>query len=345
MTALVLRPRTGVLLINLGTPDSPRPADVRRYLRQFLSDPRVIDINGFARWLLVRIILIRRPAASGHAYEKVWDAKRGSPLLYHSQDLAAALREVLGGAPVALGMRYGNPSIGAALDELERAGCTRVVALPLYPQYASSSTGSSLEELFRILGGRWNVPALDVVPPFYAEQPFQRALAEVGGPVYREFKPDHVLMSFHGLPERQIEKSDPTGLHCLRSTSCCDQLGERNANCYRAQCFHTARTLAENLGIADSRYTICFQSRLGKTPWIKPHTDVLLPELARQGKKRLLVFCPAFVADCLETLEEIGLRADEQFRAAGGEELRLIPSLNSHPVWVDAVCRIVGETL
>ena len=347
-TALVpvSKARTGVLLLNLGTPDSPAPGDVRRYLRQFLSDPRVLDIGGLGRWMLLNLIILpTRPKKSGEAYAKIWDATRGSPLLYHSQDLAAGVRAALGDVPVALGMRYGRPSLGSALDELERAHCTRVIVLPLYPQYASSSTGSSLEELFRILGKRWNVPAVDVVPPFYDAPPFERALAAVGAPVHAEFRPDHVLMSFHGLPERQIKKSDPSGAHCLAKASCCDRISDANANCYRAQSYHTARVLAGNLGLGEADYTVCFQSRLGRTPWIEPHTDKVLVDLAKAGKKRLLVFCPAFVADCLETLEEIAMRARADFVAAGGEDLRLVPSLNASAPWVDAVAELLRARL
>jgi ferrochelatase len=327
---------TGLLLINLGTPDAPTTPAVRRYLREFLSDPRVIDINAVGRALLLHLVILpTRPAKSAEAYRKVW-GERGSPLLVHSQDLTAAVQTKLGDTwRVALGMRYGTPSIANALEALRGAGVERIVVLPLYPQYAMSSTETSVERVKQLHRG--GAP-LDFVPAFYADAGFLAAFAAVAKPALAEARPDHVLFSFHGLPERQIKKVDPTGTHCLRDASCCDAITDKNASCYRAQCYATARELASRLGVTD--YTVCFQSRLGRTPWIQPHTDVLLDQLAQQGKKRLAVLCPAFVADCLETLEEIGIRAREQFKAAGGDELTLVPSLNATSAWVDAVCAL-----
>jgi protoporphyrin/coproporphyrin ferrochelatase len=331
---------TGLLLINLGTPDAPTTPAVRRYLREFLSDPRVIDINPVGRALLLNLVILpTRPAKSAEAYRKVWDHGRGSPLLAHSKDLAAGVQAKLGDAwRVELAMRYGNPSIPAGLEALRAAHVDRIVVLPLYPQYAASSTATSVARVMELQAARWDVMPIDVVPAFYADPGFLAAFTAVAKPALAEARADHVLFSFHGLPERQIQKSDPTGAHCLKSATCCDAITTANANCYRAQCYATARELASRLGIAD--YTVCFQSRLGRTPWITPHTDVLLDELAKAGTKRLAVLCPAFVADCLETLEEIGMRAREQFRAAGGEELTLVPSLNATPAWIDAVCAL-----
>jgi ferrochelatase len=327
---------TGLLLINLGTPDAPTTPAVRRYLREFLSDPRVIDINAIGRALLLHLIILpTRPAKSAEAYRKVWDDSRGSPLLAHSKDLTAAVQAKLGaGWRVELAMRYGNPSIAHALEVLRGANVDRIVVLPLYPQYAMSSTETSVERVKEL--ATKTDPPLAFVPAFYADAGFLAAFAAVARPALAEARPDHVLFSFHGLPERQIKKVDPTGTHCLQSATCCDAISDRNASCYRAQCYATARELGSRLGVTD--YTVCFQSRLGRTPWIQPHTDVLLDDLAKQGKKRLAVLCPAFVADCLETLEEIGMRAREQFKAAGGDELTLVPSLNATPAWVDAVC-------
>lgn len=325
---------TGLLLINLGTPDSPATGDVRRYLGEFLSDPRVIDINAVGRALLLHLIILRfRPAKSAHAYRSIWDAKRGSPLLYHSQDLARGVAERLGdGWQVELAMRYGNPSIGAALQRLR--GCERIVVLPLFPQYAASSTATAVARTMELATAGWDVPNLDIVPAFHADPGFLAAWEQVARPALADARPDHVLFSFHGLPERQIKKSDTLG-RCLTNEHCCDT---PHPGCYRNQCFQTARELAARLGIAD--YTVCFQSRLGRDPWIQPHTDVLLDTLAKRGVKRLAVMCPAFVADCLETLEEIGMRARDQFKAAGGEELVLVPSLNATPRWIDAVAAI-----
>jgi ferrochelatase len=330
--------RHGLLLINLGTPDEPTTPAVRRYLREFLSDPRVIDINAVGRALLLHLfILPTRPAKSAHAYRSVWDAERGSPLLYHSQDLAAGVSAKLGdGWHVELAMRYGKPSIESAIGKLEAAKVDRIVVLPLFPQYATSSTGTAIAKVMELATARWNVPSLDFVPAFFDDAGFLAAFTAVAKPVLADAKPDHVLFSFHGLPVRQITKTDMTGTHCLASPTCCDTLA--NPSCYRAQSFATARALADRLSITD--YTVCFQSRLGRTPWIEPYTDVEIDRLAKAGKKRLAVFCPAFVADCLETLEEIGMRAREQFKAAGGEELVLVPSLNATPMWIDAVVAI-----
>jgi ferrochelatase len=335
---------TGLLLINLGTPDAPDTGAVRRYLREFLSDPRVIDINALGRFLLLELIILPfRPARSAEAYRKIW-TDRGSPLLFHSRDLAEQVSERLGaGWHVKLAMRYGSPSIPAAMDEFRRAGVDRIVVLPLFPQYAASSTGSALEAVLGEAASRWNVPRLSVIEDFYDHPGMIDAFAAQGRTVIDEIRADHVLFSFHGLPERQVQKSDDTGRHCLIAEDCCARITTANRNCYRAQCFVTARLLVERLGLAGDGYTVCFQSRLGRTPWIKPYTDHVLDQLAAAGKKRLAVFCPAFVADCLETVEEIGIRAREQFRGAGGEELALVPSLNSTAAWVDAVVALVDD--
>jgi ferrochelatase len=331
----------GLLLVNLGTPEKPQPSAVRRYLRQFLADPRVLDIHPFARAALLHLVILPfRPRKSADAYRKVW-TERGSPLLFHSLDLATAVRARLGTDwAVELGMRYGEPSIESAFERLRARGVDRVVLFPLYPQYSSASTGSSVEELFRVAGRQWVTPNLSIVEPFYEDPGFLRAFVEVGRPVLAAKQPDHVLFSFHGLPERHMRKADATGRHCLTSEHCCDAIVGANRHCYRAQCFATARGLGDALGLAAKRYTITFQSRLGRTPWVKPYTDLVLPELVGRGVRKVVVFCPAFVADCLETLEEIGIRAQADFRAAGGEELTLVPSLNATPAWVDAVVSI-----
>jgi ferrochelatase len=329
---------TGLLLCNLGTPDQPTPASVRRYLRQFLSDPRVLDIHPVGRWLLLNLIILPlRSSKSAAAYRKIW-SERGSPLLWHSEDLVAAVRRQLGPDwVVELGMRYGHPSIGSALEKLRNAGADRIVVFPLYPQYAVSSTGSTVAEVFRLAARPWSPPSLTFVEAFYEDPGFIDAFAAVGGPILKSAEPDHVLMSFHGLPERHMRKTDATSRHCLASADCCERIVPANRNCYRAQCYATARALAGRLGLAEGSWSVSFQSRLGRTPWIHPYTDVVIPRLAAEGKKRLVVFSPAFVADCLETVEEIGMRAKEQFVAAGGEQLTLVPSLNATPAWVDAV--------
>jgi ferrochelatase len=337
-------PKKGLLLVNLGTPDAPESGPVRRYLREFLSDPRVLDLNPVGRWLLLNLIILpTRPAKSAEAYQKVW-MKEGSPLLVHSRALEAAVAERLRGEyEVELAMRYGNPSLPEAVKALRSRGVKEFILLPLYPQEAASSSSSTLARAYEVLAEPWDVPAVRTVPAFHDHPGFLDAFAAVARPVIAEARADHVLFSYHGLPERHMRKSDPSGRHCLGSEGCCEVLTDVNRHCYRAQCFATTRALAERLELPRERYTVSFQSRLGRTPWIKPYTDIVLPELAKQGVKRLAVMCPAFVADCLETLEEVGLRARDQFLECGGESLTLVPSLNSHPAWVDAVVRLVRE--
>ncbi len=329
----------GLLLINLGTPDGPTSSEVRRYLRQFLGDPRVLDMNAVGRKLLLELVILpTRPSKSAHAYQQIWDPTRGSPLLYHGRDLVAGVAARLGdGWVVELGMRYGAPSIASALDRLIAAGVDRVIALPLFPHTASSSSGSALEELYKVAAARLTVPRLATVGAFHDDAGFLDAEVAVAAPVLEASRAEHLVFSFHGLPERHMRAADPSGTHCLASASCCAQLDARNRDCYRAQCYATARALAPRLGLADDAWTVAFQSRLGRVPWIKPYTDQILPELAQRGVKRVAVMCPAFVADCLETVEEIGLRAVASWKELGGESLTLVPSLNATPVWVDAV--------
>lgn len=334
--------RWGALLVNLGTPDAPTTGAVRRYLREFLGDPRVIDLPAPLRLLLLHLVILPlRPRASAAAYRTIW-GERGSPLLYHSLDLTELVRARLGpDVPVELGMRYGRPSIAGALERLRAAGAEEVVVLPLYPQYAASSTASSLAEAFRVAASTWDVPSLRAVPAFHADPGFLAAWEAVARPALEAARAERVVFSFHGLPERQIRKSDPTGAHCLASAGCCEALGAANRRCYRAQSYATARDLAARLGLAPGGWEVAFQSRLGRTPWIRPYTDVRARELAAEGVKRLAVLCPAFVADCLETVEEIGGRLREDFLAHGGEELVLVPSLNAHPAWADAVAALL----
>lgn len=328
----------GVLLVNLGSPEAPTPRAVRRYLREFLGDPRVLDIPALPRRVLLETtILPTRPRASAEAYAKIWTPE-GSPLLVHGRALRDALAKRLGeGFVVELAMRYGVPAIAPALDRLARADCRKIVVVPLFPQYASASTGSALEAVYRAAGARWNVPPLEAVDSFYDDPGFIAALAAVARAIPEERRPDHLLLSYHGLPERQIRKSDASGAHCFASNACCEAIGPANRACYRAQCAATSRALARTLGIRDEDWTLSFQSRLGRTPWIRPYTDEILPYLRDRGVRRLAVMCPSFVADCLETLEEIGIRAREQWLALGGEDLVLVPCLNAHPAWVDAV--------
>lgn len=327
--------------MNLGTPEAPETGPVRRYLRQFLSDPRVIDIGAIPRQLLLNLFILPfRPKQSAEAYSKVW-MDEGSPLLVHSRRFTRALRKELGdGFHVELGMRYGQPSIGTAVELLRDKGVSRIVAFPLYSQEASSSTGSCLQELYTELGKPWNVPYVTVVPPFYDDAGYLAALAEVARPVLAENDPEHVVFSYHGIPERHVRKADEAGGHCLTKDDCCAAISVSNRRCYRAQCFESARRLAGLLEL-DLPWTVAFQSRLGRTPWIRPYTDVVLDELAEGGTKRVMVVSGSFVADCLETLEELGIRAQEDFEAKGGETVSLVPSLNDHPSWVKAAADIV----
>ena len=336
--------RTGILLVNLGTPEAPEAGPVRRYLREFLSDPRVIDINPIGRWLLLELVILpTRPAKSAAAYRQIWTPE-GSPLLIHGKALAAALRPRFPEQPIELAMRYGQPSIRAGLERLREQDCDQIVVLPLYPHYAASSTGSTVEKVYAEAGELWNTPYVNVVPAFYDHPAFIHAFAEVGRPQLKQMRPDHVLFSFHGLPERQVIRSADPSL-CLAKSDCCDRVVSGNRNCYRAQCYETARLLARALELDEQQWSVSFQSRLGRTPWIRPYTDEVIPELARSGTRSLAVFCPAFVADCLETLEEIGMRARELFTAAGGTDLQLVPSLNAHPAWIDAVEALLREAV
>ncbi len=336
--------KRGLLLVNLGTPDAPEPAAVRRYLREFLSDPRVMDLHPVGRWLLLNLVILPfRPRRSAEAYRSIWTPE-GSPLLVNSRTLAAAVEARLGGElEVELGMRYGNPSLAEALGRLKARGVGELTVLPLYPLNAASAQATTSARIFELLGEHWEIPPLRILPPFFDQSAFLDAYAEVARPVVQEARAEVVLFSFHGLPERHMRKSDPTGTHCLASEGCSAQLTPANAGCYRAQAFHVARELGARLGLSQERTAVSFQSRLGRDPWIRPYTDEVVVELARRGVKRLAVVCPAFVADCLETLEEIGIRERESFRDAGGEELTLVPSLNANPAWVDAVVQLVRE--
>ncbi len=325
-------PRVGVLLVQLGTPDAPDVASVRRYLRAFLMDRRVIDVPAVPRWLLVHgVIAPFRGPRSAAAYRSVW-TPAGSPLLVHTRALAAALAPRLA-MPVAIGMRYGNPSIPAALAELE--GCDRIVVVPLYPQYASASTGSAVEAVLQAVAGGLAIPALTVTRPLAQYPGWAAAVARLAEAAVADA--DAVVCSYHGLPERQVTA---TREGCLRHPGCCDRPDALFGHCYRAQCLATTRMIADALGVA--AVTTAFQSRVGRDAWLAPSLDVELDRLLDAGARRIGVIAPSFVADCLETLEEIGLRAREQVAARGGE-LRLAPCLNADPGWVEVLARAVEQ--
>ncbi|MBW2269787.1 MAG: ferrochelatase [Deltaproteobacteria bacterium] len=332
----MMRLRTGVLLVNLGSPESTSTRDVRRYLREFLNDPKVIDLPGPLRWLLLNaVILPFRPRRSAALYRQIW-MTAGSPLLVYGRALREAVSEELGDDyRVELAMRYGKPTIAGALERLAAADVARILVLPLYPQYSTATTGSSVAAIEAAAQARPEVAPIEQLPHFYADPHFIGAWAAVARPALDAFAPDYTLFSYHGLPESQIRAVHPE--HCFASAACCESVGEHNRLCYRAHCVATTRALAEALELAPAAHGIAFQSRLGPSKWIGPSTDEQLSELARAGQRRLAVLCPAFVADCLETLEEIGSRAKQQWHDLGGEDLLLVPSLNAHPVWVSTV--------
>ncbi len=330
-----------LLLVNLGSPASTEVADVRSYLNQFLMDPYVIDLPWPLRRLLVSLILLRRPAKSAEAYASIWWPE-GSPLVEISRRLQQAMHAHWQG-PVGLAMRYGEPSIERALRRLAEQGCEQVTLAPLYPQFADSTVTTVIEEARRVIRRHGLRLRLSILAPFYDQPLYLKALHASAKP-YLDEGFDHLLLSFHGLPERHLQKRDPSGNHCLKSADCCQRAeGEVLATCYRAQCLRTAEGFAREAGLAPEQWSVAFQSRLGRAKWIEPYTEARLDELAARGVKKLLVMCPAFVADCIETLEEIGDRGREQFLAAGGEELRLVPCLNEHEVWVAALAELCRQ--
>ena len=332
--------KTGVLLVNLGTPDTPETGDVRKYLREFLMDKRVIDIPAPQRFVLINgIIAPFRAPKSAKIYKELWE-ERGSPLLYHSVDLKNSLQEQLGSKyHVALGMRYQSPSIQSALEELRSKFVDRIIVLPLFPQYASASTGSVQDKVMEIVREWWIVPDITFISSFCDDPLFIQAFAALGRKYLEKEAYDHVVFSYHGIPERHILKGSVNN-YC-KLGSCCDTYHKMNRYCYRAQCFLTSRLLAKELNLTEDQYSVTFQSRLGKDPWLKPYTDVLLQDLPAQGKKRVLAFSPAFVADCLETTIEVGSEFKEMFEKVGGEHWQLVESLNSSPLWVDAVKQMI----
>ncbi|MFZ4077023.1 MAG: ferrochelatase [Legionellaceae bacterium] len=315
----------GLLIINLGTPSQPTTRAVRQYLATFLADKRVIDLPFFLRYfLLYAFILPFRPQKSAHAYQAIW-TDQGSPLLLNSEALLNKLRDKLRDThDVALGMRYGEPSLHQALNEL--AHCNELTILPLYPQYSSAATGSSIEKALRLLAPKVVFPSLHIIRDFYTNAGFIQAQADLIKPHIGTH--DYFLFSYHGVPEQHIKKS---GCSSVCEAPC---PVPTNKPCYRAQCYETTALLIQASGLSASITQTTFQSRLGKTPWIKPYTDEVLPKLAESGIKRLAVCCPSFLVDCLETLEEIGLRAKEQWLSLGGETLTLIPCINDGALFI-----------
>jgi ferrochelatase len=329
----------GVLLIQLGTPDSPSVHDVRKYLSEFLNDPRVIDIPYLLRKFLVNVIIVPfRAPKSAKLYKQLWTDK-GSPLLFYTESLKEKVQSALGSNfEVELAMRYQSPSMDAVLGKMKKKGYERLIILPLFPQYASASSGSAIDKALSIIKKWWVIPELKIISQFFDNEGYINSFVEQG----RRHNPaeyDHVLFSFHGLPVRQVDKVYSDGKPCS-DHNCETEINSSNRYCYKAACYATTRLLAEKLNIPKEKYTVCFQSRLDKK-WLEPFTDKIIIDLAKKGTKRVLVYSPAFVADCLETIVEVGIDYLTLFKLNGGQHLQLVESLNDHPSWVQAVKNLI----
>ena len=332
----------GVLLVNLGSPDSTAVGDVRRYLREFLMDGRVIDLPWPMRAFIVGMILINRPKLSAEAYQKIWTPE-GSPLVVTSRRVQAKLQERVT-VPVELAMRYRNPSIREAVHRLVEEKVDEVLLIPLFPHYAMSSYETAVERVRKVAS--WAAPKMRIeVQPPYGDAPDYVAALAASAKNHLEAGYDHLLFSFHGVPVRHLRKSDPTHGHCLIELNCCNVASPAQATCYRAQCFKTVAAFVKQAGVPAGKFSVSFQSRLGRDLWLMPYTDVVLAELPRRGIKKLLVICPAFVSDCLETLEEVGIRGRATFLSADGKEFALIPCLNEHPLWLTALENMIRRFL
>jgi len=330
----------GVLLVNLGSPDSPSVPDVRRYLREFLMDGRVLDVNWFLRFCIVHFaILPSRPKQSAEAYDKIWTPE-GSPLVVICRHVQSSLQKRVS-LPVGLAMRYQNPSIPDAVRKLAQQGVDDLLLIPLFPHYAMSSYETAVVRVKEVAARQAPNMRVQVQPPYFDQPDYINSLVANAESFLRNCF-DHLLFSFHGVPERQIHKSDPTGCHCLSKENCCEDPSPAHGTCYRAQCFKTVSAFVKKAGLTKDQYSVAFQSRLGRHPWLKPYTDHELPKLAARGIKKVLVICPSFVSDCLETIEEIGMRGRDTFLAAGGADLKLIPCLNEHPLWVETLDGMVS---
>lgn len=334
--------KKGVLLVNLGTPDAPSRPAVYRYLREFLTDPRVIDYPWIPRQLLVQgIIAPFRSGSSAKLYQRLWTPE-GSPLKVYGERLLEGVRNQLGDDfVVELGMRYQNPSIESAINRLMAQQVAEIIVLPLFPQYASATTGSVHDEVMRILRKEQAIPTLKFINSYYDYEP----MIDIFAANARQFdldSYDHIIFSYHGLPQRQLKKADRCN-HCLQTADCCQAISAANQFCYSAQCYGTTQAIVSKLNLSPDRYTTSFQSRLGPEKWAMPYTSVIIEEKAHEGAKRLLVFSPAFVADCLETIVEIGFEYQEEFVEMGGERVDLVPSLNDDPRWITAAKDLILE--
>lgn len=334
-----MKRKKGILLVNLGTPDSPSPSAVFRYLNEFLTDKRVIDEPWLKRQLLVRGIIVPfRFMQSTKLYQKLWTSQ-GSPLLVHGKEVEKKLQEALGDSyKVVLAMRYQSPSIEQGLEKLKKEQVDDLIILPLFPQYASSTTGSVHQKVMQCLQKWESFPKLTFLNHYFDNPGLINAFCQ-RAQQYPVSSYDHILFSFHGLPESHIKKGDDSGT-CL-SKKCCQEVSQNRHFCYKSQCHATAHAIASKLGLSDTQYTICFQSRLGKEPWLQPYTSDVLKVRASMKDKKLLVFCPSFVCDCLETTCEISHEYGEEFKKLGGSELQLVEGLNSHPAWIEALKGLV----
>ena len=335
--------KTCVLLINLGTPDSPSVKDVRKYLFEFLNDPRVIDINPIGRFFLVNFIIVPfRSPKSAKIYKELWTDK-GSPIMIYGESVKEKLQKELGNDfEVELAMRYKNPGLDEVCARMEKRGYEKIIILPLFPQYASASTGSAIEKAMKLISKWWVIPEIKIISQFYNDENYLNCVIEQSKK-YHLNDYDHILFSYHGLPVRQVDKVYSDGKPCT-DHNCEEEINEDNTYCYKATCFATTRMLAQKLNLPKERYTVCFQSRLDKD-WLEPFSDKVVEEWAKKGAKKLLVFSPAFVADCLETTVEIGIEYQKIFNANGGEKVQLVESLNDHPMWINTLKKIVLKNL
>ena len=332
----------GALLINLGSPDSPDPRDVKRYLGEFLMDERVIDLPKPLRTFLVKgIILNTRPKKSAKAYKKIW-WEEGSPLIVLSKRLQEAVQKKVS-VPMGLAMRYGSPSIEQGIKSLVDQGVDEVMLIPLYPQFAMATTETILVLAEKIKNEKYPELEFTVLPPFYNHPDYIRVLSQSIQEDLKDKKWEHLLFSYHGIPERHIRKSDITKSHCKIDKSCCQTTSEAHQYCYRHQCYETTRQVAEYLELKEGTYSTSFQSRLGVDPWLQPYTDQTVARFAKKGFKNMAIVTPAFVSDCLETLEEIGMEAAEDFEEKGGEELHVIPCINTRTDWVNVMSRWIDQ--
>jgi ferrochelatase len=337
--------KTGVLLIQLGTPDSPSTSDVRTYLSEFLNDPRVIDLPWLGRKILVNGIIVPfRAPKSAKIYKKLWEHGNGiSPLLSYTQSVQKLLSDRFANEDITveMAMRYKNPSMESVLDRMHKANYDQLIIIPLFPQYASASSGSAIEKAMKIIRKWWVIPEIKIVSQFYDHPAYIDSIVE-RAKAFKLDDYDHILFSYHGLPERQVDKVYNDGL--CEDQPCETTINENNKYCYKATSYATTRLIAEKLNLPESRYTVCFQSRLDKK-WLTPFSDVVVEEQGKKGAKKLLAFSPAFVADCLETIIEIGDEYQEIFEEHGGEKVQLVPSSNDHPRFVDCLEELVRTRL